>query len=214
MPGMRLGLQTVAQRLLDERRLRAVALLGDQVELPCQRAGQIEGIAFLGSYRRSPGNWTVRSSSQTAAAAVRPIRDESANNGRSFSGASPLLACGGECRAVALAGRPRQGWTARDLTNSFPTVVGLRLDVSQSCAELAARRHNGRRERRRRQAALRNCGRCSTELAGADRRHAGDQHDRVVGRQLHHLARGQQRPCRLLAERMTCGARRESRWPA
>ena len=59
------------------------------------------------------------------------------------------------------------------------------------------------------------------ELARADRRRAGDQHQRLVGGQLQHLARRQQRPRRLLARtrsdataRARADGRQSSLWRA
>src|SRR5262245_3289573 len=66
-----LRLQTGPQRLLDQRRLGAQALLRHQVELPRQRPRQIKGVALLAHYSRSPGNWiTLSTSSSTVTASA------------------------------------------------------------------------------------------------------------------------------------------------
>ena len=188
MPGCCCGLEAGSQRLLDQRRLGALALLGDQVELPRQRTATDRACSASCSSQPQPrelddavvvviGGRRVGSSGAGSGAS-------SANSGRSLSGRSALSSCG-----AGISRRARSGCRHRplpDVTSSDQALSRRACDAARLPRPVVGRGGGTSAnapcgERRRRQPAGEEVAiGVVLELAGADRRQARDQHQRVV----------------------------------
>ena len=185
------GSRLASQRLLDQRRLGAVALLGDQ-RRTCAASGrrQIEGVAFLAHHRRSLRKLddhvvvVDRRAGVGVASSGAGSARRSANSGRSQSGVRSVASCG-----VAMLAGARRARRRRCSTSPAPTTaLSRRASVPRVCAAPVVGRAGGASmqrpsaERRRRQPAREEVAVGEVpELAGPDRRRAGDQHQRLVG---------------------------------